>query len=304
MNWKVKLVLLFGKLRKPIDTEGVSLPSLRKKAFRVAKLGTLLLDKKVAVKDSIDIPIKDFSIRIYKNNNLSSQRVIIYFHGGGFALYGINSHDNVCRRWCQMNNCLVVSVGYRLAPEYTFPSAHNDAFSAIEWVLENIKTYGGNSQDIILAGDSAGGNLAACMAHKCKENGIPVTAQILIYPWIDGKLGNPSITKNGLGYLLERETMFWFQSQYTPRVEDHCNPEVSPCYKENFSGLAPMFIITAEYDPLIDDGYNYYKQVKSAGNKAMYKEYSELFHGFFNIPGVHPSAIECYHDIKRFLEGL
>ena len=305
MNWKIKLVLLFGKLRKPISINAEqNIAKLRKESDRAAKLGTLLFDKQVPVESITDVSADGVPIRIYKNNNAKNQRVIIFYHGGGFVLYGIYSHNNVSRRLCKMNNCIVVSVDYRLAPEYTYPAAHDDSFSAIKWVIKNIETYGGNPEDIVVAGDSAGGNLSACMAHRCKQEAVKLKAQILIYPWIDGKLNNPSIDRNGEGYLLEKATMFWFQQQYTPRKEDQCLPAISPCYETNFEGLAPSFILTAQFDPLLDDGHNYYLQLKNAGNNSRYQEYSSMFHGFFNLPGIHKNAMKAYFDIKEFLNEL
>ena len=108
-------------------------------------------------------------------------------------------------------------------------------------------------------------NALQLLTAACKKENIPLTAQILVYPWIDGKLNNPSIERNGKGYLLEKETMFWFQKQYTPRKEDQCIPEISPCYETDFTGLAPAFMLTAEFDPLLDDGIKYFQQLKAAG---------------------------------------
>lgn len=203
-----------------------------------------------------------------------------------------------------MNNCIVVSVDYRLAPEHTFPAAHEDAFTAIQWTRRTIHEFGGDPSQMIVAGDSAGGNLAACMAHKCRKENIPLLAQILVYPWIDGKLNNPSIDKNAKGYLLEKETMFWFQQQYTPRREDQCKPSVSPCYERDFAGLPPAFILTAQFDPLLDDGRKYSEQLRAAGVCVHYKEYPQLIHGFFSIPGVSKEAMQAYQDIRNFLRNL
>jgi acetyl esterase len=302
ITWKTKLVLLFAKIRKPIDLENdIDISQLRAKSERASKLGFALFDSKVSVAETIDEYAGEIPIRIYKNSENKNQKVILYYHGGGFVLYGLNSHDNVCRRLCSMNDCIVVSVDYRLAPEHTFPKAHDDAFHAIEWTIKNIGKFGGNPSAIILAGDSAGGNLAACMAHKCKKENIKLKAQILIYPWIDGKLDNPSIHRNGKGFMLEKETMFWFQQQYTPDKKDHCNPLVSPCYETDFSGLAPAFIITAQFDPLLDDGFKYYNQLLQAANKVKYKEYKGLIHGFFNIPQISTAGMRTYYDIKAFV---
>jgi acetyl esterase len=203
-----------------------------------------------------------------------------------------------------MNNSIVVSVDYRLAPEHPFPAAHEDAYTALKWVHDNAEQLGGNASDMIVAGDSAGGNLAACMAHRFRKEGIPLKGQILVYPWIDGKLKNPSIDRNGEGYLLEKKTMIWFQQQYTPRPEDHCVPEVSPCYEKEFTGLAPAFILTAEYDPLIEDGVNYFNQLQRADIDSDFKCYTELFHGFFNIPGISSMAKESYTDIQKYISKL
>ncbi|MCW3126110.1 MAG: hypothetical protein JWO03_1768 [Bacteroidetes bacterium] len=306
MNWRLKLVLLFTNLTRPIDGErdGIDIKELRRKADVSARLGSRIFDRKVIVAHVTDTSADGVPMRIYQNSDKPNQRVIIYYHGGGFVLYGPESHDYVCRRLCAMNDCVVVSVDYRLAPEHTYPAAHEDAYTAIKWVRNNIAHYGGDPNDIVLAGDSAGGNLSACMAHRCRNENIPLTAQVLIYPWIDGKLNNPSITRNGEGYLLTYPTMLWYQKKYTPRVEDQCEPGVSPCYEADHTGLAPAFILTAEFDPLLDDGYKYCEQLKAAGNNVKYTEYPALIHGFFNLPRVDRHAMKAYWDIKEFLSDL
>ena len=305
MNWKIKLVLLFAQLRKPIDANSVTnIRSLRKKSDKAAWLGTYLFDRKIPVQAVTNTDADGVPVRIYKNSSAERQRVLVYYHGGGFVLYGTYSHDNVCRRLCTMNNCIVVSVDYRLAPEHTYPAAHEDAYKALLWTRNNIEFYGGHAEDIVVAGDSAGGNISACMAHLCRQNHIPLKAQVLMYPWIDGRLNNPSIERNGRGYLLEKETMLWFQKQYTPRPEDHCVPGVSPCYQTAFEGMAPALILTAQFDPLLDDGANYYKQLQQNGIPVTYHTYEHLFHGFFNIPEVHPNALKAFADIQQFLSGI
>ncbi len=304
MTWKVKLVLLFAKIQKPLDPGKVSLTKMRKDSVAASKLGTLLFDRAVSIKKVTDTTADGIPVRIYQNSTEPNQRVMVYYHGGGFVLYRLDSHDNVCRRLAAMNNCIVVSVDYRLAPEDTFPTAHEDAFTALQWVRKNIAQYGGNASDLFVAGDSAGGNLSACMAHRCRKENIALKGQILIYPWVDGKLTNPSIDRNGEGYLLTKPTMFWFQKQYTPRKEDQCVPSVSPCYETEFTGLAPAYILTAQFDPLLDDGFKYYNQLKNAGVKVGYREYPGLIHGFFNIPLVAPEGLQAYDDIAAFMKEL
>ncbi len=140
------------------------------------------------------------------------------------------------------------------------------------------------------------------MAHKCRDEKIKVAAQILVYPWVDGKLNNPSIERNGEGYLLNKDSMLWFQEQYTPDPNDHCNPLVSPIYQQNFTDLAPAFVLTATFDPLIDDGLFYAQKLKEAGNIVQYCEYKGLIHGFFNIPLISSEALKAYDDIVLFLK--
>ncbi|MEX0812404.1 MAG: alpha/beta hydrolase [Chitinophagales bacterium] len=302
MNWKTKLVLQFTKLKKPIDgSAAINIHKLRKNAASGARLGSLLFDEKIKIKGLKDTEADGVPIRIYRDSDETDLPVMIYYHGGGFVVLDLDSHDRVCRRLCKMNNCIVVSVDYRLAPEHSFPLAHDDAFTAINWVLNHIGEYRGNPEKLILAGDSAGGNLAACMAHRCKREQIPVKAQILIYPWIDGKMDNPSIERNGEGYMLTKDALFWYREQYTPNPEDQCRPEVSPCYEKDFKGLPPAFVLTAEFDPLLDDGKKYFDQLKRAGNNGLYKEYPNMIHGFFNMPKISPDALQAYKDIQIFL---
>lgn len=298
------MVLLFAKLRKPIDPNNADVPTMRSRSERAAWYGKVLFDSHLPVKQVINTSADGVPVRIYNDSEKSGQPVMIYYHGGGFVLYHLDAHDRVCRRLCKMNKCIVVSVDYRLAPEHSFPAAHEDAFTAIKWVRANIQQYGGDASKLIVAGDSAGGNLSACMAHKCKRENIPLLAQILVYPWIDGKLDNPSIDRNGHGYLLEKQTTFWFREQYTPRKEDRCHPHVSPKYESDFSNLAPAFVLTAQFDPLLDDGNFYAEQLKEGGNRVQYKMYPELIHGFFSIPGVSSEAMQAFRDIREFCSSV
>jgi acetyl esterase len=305
MNFNTRLVLWFSALRPPLKTgKGVNISSLRKNSVQAAKLGSSLFDRKLPVALVEDIVAEQIPLRIYRPSIPAGDKIMVYFHGGGFVLYGLDSHDRVCRRLCNMNACTVVSVDYRLAPEHTYPAAHSDAWKALEWVRKNALELGGSANSLIVAGDSAGGNLAACMAHRSRKENLPLRGQVLIYPWIDGRLSNPSIRRNGKGFLLEESTIFWFQEQYTPKIEDRCAPGVSPCFETEFSGLAPALVLTASLDPLLDDGFNYHLQMQQAGTQSSYKMYPDLFHGFFNLPLVSPMAMRAYEDIEAFVNKL
>lgn len=308
MNWKIKLVLLFSNLRKPLrfkEGKKVNIAALRAQSDMAARFGSALFDKKIRISKVENTVANGVPVRIYNNRpEVKNQRIMVYFHGGGFVFFHLEAHDRVCRRLCAMNNCIVVSVDYRLAPEHTFPAAHEDAFMALKWAAENAEFLGGNPNDIVVAGDSAGGNLAACMAHRCKKENIALKAQILIYPWIDGKLNSSSLDKNGDRFMPGKKVLYWLQRQYVPNVEDRLKPEISPCYESDFTGLPPVFVLTATFDPLLDDGARYYEQLKAAGNKARYENYDPLFHAFFNLPYVHSNAKKAYSDIQTFLNEI
>ncbi len=306
MNWKLKMMLWFVNQIQPIrQAKDDEIEKTRKINVKVAALGNFLHNSKINIKEINDFTIDGIPVRLYKNSSVANQKVIIYAHGGGFVYYNIDSHDYVTRRLCAMNDCIVISVEYRLAPEHSFPAAHEDYYKVIEYVHQHSEALGIDKNKIIVAGDSAGGNLAACASHHFKQHPtIRIAAQVLVYPWLDGRIANASIEKYKTGYLLTKEAMLWFQQKYTPKPEDKCNPEVSPIHHTNFIGLPPAFVITAEYDPLKDEGMEYASKLKEAGCQVLYKDYKALVHGFFNIPKVSDDAMQCYYDVQAFLKKL
>ncbi len=304
MNWKLRFLLWFvnnvQSIRQVKDSE---IPATRKKNIQTSNLGNLLFNTKIVVEEVKDFKIDNIKVRLYKNSTEPNQKVIIYAHGGGFVYYDIESHDYVTRRLCAMNDCTVISVDYRLAPEHTFPAAHKDFYKVIKYVAENASDLGIDATKIIVAGDSAGGNLAACACHYFKQHKtIKIAAQILIYPWLDGKIASASIEKYKAGFLLSKDAILWFQQKYTPNKIDRLNPEVSPIYHTDFRNLAPAFVLTAEYDPLKDEGKAYADILKENGNVVLYKDYKDLVHGFFNIPKLSDEAMQSYYDIQAFLK--
>ncbi|MFN8237345.1 MAG: alpha/beta hydrolase [Chitinophagales bacterium] len=303
MNLKLRFLLWFVNNVKPIrQVDYKDVPEQRKKNEQVANLGKLLFDNKTAVREIENRVVQEIPIRIYRHSDAPQQPVIIYFHGGGFVYYSIESHDFVARRHCALNQCTVISVDYRLAPEHPFPAAHQDAYTVIEYVYEHAEELSIDASKIVVAGDSAGGNIAACACHHFKTHPkIKLAAQVLVYPWVDGKLDTPSIEKFKTGYLLTKDAMQWFQQAYTPDPADHCNPEVSPVYQKEFKNLPPCFVLTAEYDPLKDEGFSYSQKLKDGGNVVWYKDYKALIHGFMNMPFLSSESMRAYNDIKTFL---
>jgi acetyl esterase len=306
MNWKLKSLLWFVNNIQPLrEEDAADIEGDRKRSLRATRLGKLLLDRKIPIKEIRDFAIQDVRVRLYRNSPAADQKLIVYFHGGGFVFYNIDSHDYVARRLCAMNDCIVISVDYRLAPEYAFPAAHEDAYTVIQYIAAHSSVFGIDPNKIILAGDSAGGNISACACHHFKnDKNVRIAAQVLVYPWIDGKIDSPSIEQYKEGFLLTKKSMQWFQKTYTPNREDYCNPAVSPIYCEDFTDMPPCFVLTAEYDPLKDEGRAYAEKLEASGNVVLYKEYKELVHGFFNLPGLSRESMQAYYDIQSFIKKV
>lgn len=306
MNWKLRFLLWFVNNVQPLrEVELANIDTERKNTERASQLGKLLFDNKTSIREITNFTIEGIAVRMYRNSLQPNQKVIIYFHGGGFVFYSIESHDYVTRRLCDMNDATVISVDYRLAPEHTFPAAHQDAYKIIEYVSKNATALNIDASKIILAGDSAGANISACASHHFKSNpNVNIAAQVLIYPWVDGKLSSNSIKKYKDGFLLTEKALHWFQKTYTPKLEDRLRPELSPTYHKDFKNLPPTFVITAEYDPLKDEGKEYADKLRNANNIVLYKDYKGLIHGFFNLPKLSTNSMQAYYDIQAFLRKV
>ncbi|MCO5247330.1 MAG: alpha/beta hydrolase [Chitinophagales bacterium] len=306
MNLKLKAVLWFLNNIQSFGKVDLSKINQKRKAnIQASQLGRTLFDKKESVSYIKNTTFDDLKVRIYKNSQRSNQRVIVYFHGGGFVFYNIESHDYVTRRLCKMNDCTVISVEYRMAPEYTFPTAHNDAYRMVEYVYHHAEELGINKDDIFVSGDSAGGTLSANAAHHFKNNkDIKLKGQILIYPWVDGRVNSKSIGELAKGYMLTKEGILWFQKTYVPNEEDRLSPDASPTMYKDFSNLAPAFIATAGLDPLRDEGRVYSEKMIAAGNQVVYKNYKDLVHGFANIPEIGSNGLDLFKDIHEFMQSI
>ena len=253
------------------------------------------------------IPMRDgekIRIRIYRPSKRQNLPLIVYFHGGGFVLRSIESHDLACRRLCRNNQAVVISVGYRLAPEYKFPIPHQDCYDATVWVANHAGQLGADAHELTVMGDSAGGNLAAVVSILARDLGGPrISRQVLIYPSTDARLDHPSINTLGTGYMLSKPLIEWFLDHYKQTHADIHNPLMSPLLTQDVSNLPPAFICTAAFDPLKDEGEAYAKKLKAAGNQVVFKEYPHVIHGFFNMPKISREALEAHNDIRDFLTG-
>lgn len=232
-----------------------------------------------------DVTADGVPIRIYAPAGEKPMPVLVFYHGGGWVIGNLDSHDAVCRQLANRAGCVVVSVDYRLAPENPFPAAVDDAYAAAAWAAENAGAYGGDGSRLAVGGDSAGGNLTAIVAQLARDRGGPALAfQLLIYPAVNATDDSPSMTENADGYFLTRVLIDWFVAHYNP--DDLRNPLMSPALATDLSGLPPALVITAEFDPLRDQGAAYAKQLADAGVPAEHLNYDGMIHGFYQMPGL------------------
>ena len=221
--------------------------------------------------------------RIYRPAGTVPKPVIVYFHGGGWVLGSLTTHDDICRRLADGIDAVVVSVDYRMGPEHRFPAAVDDAVAALAWVAAHAPELGGDPERLVVAGDSAGGNLAAVTSQLARTRGPALRFQLLVYPVTDHEFGSVSMVENAEGYFLTRDSMRWFYERYLDHASQGADPRVSPLRAADLSGLPPAFVLTAQYDPLRDQGIAYTDAMRAAGNEVAMTTYEGLFHGFFGM---------------------
>jgi acetyl esterase/lipase len=219
--------------------------------------------------------------RLYRSAATGILPVLVFFHGGGWVVGDIESHDTVCRHLANRADCAVVSVDYRLAPEHKFPAAVEDCFAATAWVAGNAAALGVDPGRVAVGGDSAGGNLAAVVSLIARDNRSPrISCQLLIYPAMDAAMRHDSIARFAEDYVLTRATMRWFYEQYLRAADDAADWRASPLLARDLSGLPPAFVLTAGYDPLSDEGDAYAARLAGAGVPVTHRRFPGQVHGF------------------------
>ena len=252
---------------------------------------------------SVPGPVGDVPVRVYIPAVEGTPGLIVFLHGGGWVLGTLDSYDALCRALANASGALVASVDYRLAPEHPFPAALEDSWAALLWAREHAAELGADPDRLAVAGDSAGGNIAAVLARRARdEGGPPLRFQLLIYPVIDAAMDTDSYEEAAYDYYLERQGMRWFWRHYLAGV-DPATPDASPLHASDLSGLPPAHVITAQYDPLRDEGEAYAERLREAGVAVTVRRHEGMTHGFFRWRADIDEAHGAMEEVGRALRA-
>ena len=256
-----------------------------------------------AVDRIITGPGGDIPIRLYYPQGNSPFPVVVYFHGGGWVIGDLDTHHALCHALSNTSGCLLVAVDYRLAPENPYPAAIEDAYAAMCWVAENAETIQADANRIAVLGDSAGGTQATVAAMMARDQGKPdIALQVLIYPITDYNFNTASYQKNAEGYMLTRDLMKWFWNLYIQDESVANEPYVSPLRATDLSGLPEALILTAEYDPLCDEGEAYARRLQEAGIQVTLTRYDGMIHGFMRMTSRLDKGRQALNDVAETLQ--
>lgn len=242
-------------------------------------------------------------MRLYRSRNESSpQPAVLYFHGGGYVVGCLDSHDSLCRDLAHYSTCAVLAVDYRLAPEHKFPTAFNDAADALNWLKNHGSEHGLDPSRVIYSGDSVGGTLATALCIQAKKQGkTQPLLQLLLYPCTSAHQDLPSHTRYATGYLLEKRTLQWMLQHYLRSASDRMDWRFAPLEAENLSELAPAHIVLAEFDPLLDEGMAYAEKLRAAGVPTTLRVYDGMVHDFARLGNVVDEVQAFRHELANVL---
>ena len=248
-----------------------------------------------------DVQAGSIPCRLYRPSAETDIGLLVFFHGGGWVIGDLDSHDGVCRSLANKSGHAVISVDYRLAPEHKFPAAFDDCVAAVKWAFDNANALGIDNSRMAVGGDSAGGNLAAAVA---LAEVVPLKFQMLIYPAVDMRMESPSISENANAPILTKAVMSWFVAHYMSSDADRANIKASPMLAsdEQLKKMPPAIVITAQYDPLRDEGEAYGKRLVENGVSTTITRYNGAFHGFFNMITILDDAQSAHAQASTLLK--
>lgn len=260
----------------------------------------------VAAVENLTIPAADgteLPARLYRPLAADSDALLVYFHGGGFVFGNLDTHDQSCRVLSNQLRAPVLSVGYRLAPEYPFPVPLDDCFAATLWADRHRAQLGAGTGPLLVGGDSAGGNLAAAVSLKARDSALVIAGQLLLYPVINHDFSTASYQRGDSTPMLTTGMMRRFWECYLKDAADGANPLASPLRATSLAGLPPAYVVTAEYDPLLDEGRAYAEALRTAGVTTQHRHCEGMIHGFMGIPLVEDTAREIYTEAAAFFRS-
>jgi acetyl esterase len=288
-----------GDLREqPLDTVRAGFGLLSQMGGGPGATDVQSEDRTIPGPDGTELPV-----RIYRPPAGDGEQpgVAVFLHGGGWVIGDLDTHDAVCRDLASQSGALVVAVHYRRAPEHPFPAAADDAFAALGWVHEHAAELGGDPSRLAIVGDSAGGNLAAVTSVRARDEGGPaLRLQLLAYPVTDSEMESASYKENADGYFLTADTMAWFWDQYLGD-RDRTDPRASVLQTPDLAGVAPTVVLTAEFDPLRDEGEEYAQRLADAGVPTERRRYDGQIHGFLSFSAMVPASAEILSETAATL---
>ena len=289
-------------VQRPLSASGLRIASAQRRAALrdVVRPPVVAHVNDVAGGEGANIPI-----RILLPRREIPEAMIVYYHGGGWVVGQVDDFDAMGRALASRTGCGVALVGYRLAPEHAFPAALDDAWDALLWVDDNLEEIAGARAPLVVAGDSAGGSLAASVTHRARDHQrVQVAAQVLINPVTDFDPDTDSYLAPENQLALTRERMLWFWDQYVPDVARRHDPEVSVLRSERFDGLPPTVVLTAEHDVLHDEGEEYARRLEQAGVHVFYRRFAGQMHGLLTTLGVLPGSDAAMEFLATSLERV
>ena len=305
LSLKMRFVLLAMRVLggKPINQ--LTVAQARKAALaQVPKARGQPAGMRVA-NGSLPGPAGQIPIRVYTPEGPGPFPLLLFFHGGGFVVGDLDSYEQTCRTLCRGAGHVVVALDYRLAPEHKFPAASDDCLAAVRWAAEHAAEMNADPTRLVVAGDSAGGNLATVTALRIRdEGGPPLRGQLLLYPVTDYHTPpTPSYLANANGYLLTRDIMIWFWAHYLDDPSQASHPHAAPLRAPDLRSLPPALVITAEFDPLRDEGERYAERLEQAGVPTMLSRYDGMIHGFCMLGALFAESRRAMDEVNAWLKG-